>query len=169
MGFTKHFYIIFGTNLLTEGPVQIAVFFAYFSVSQKKNIKRNETFGSVISGTNVIQRTWSGRQERSEEATRQEGAPRGARRVPTLMGPTELHRRNSFTYIYSYTLKTSGGATKPCFQRRNLLYPWDPILGPFLALRRRGNRSRRASTSTPWPLRWCVSSLPQTFRSIVIS
>ena len=40
IGFTKHFYIIFGTNLLTEGPVQIAIFFAYFSVSQKRNIKR---------------------------------------------------------------------------------------------------------------------------------
>ena len=41
MGFIIHFYIIFGTNLLTESPVQIAVFFAYFSVSQKNNIKRN--------------------------------------------------------------------------------------------------------------------------------
>ena len=26
MGFTKHFYIIFGTNLLTRGPAQIVVF-----------------------------------------------------------------------------------------------------------------------------------------------
>ena len=26
MGFIMHFYIIFGTNLLTKGPVQIAVF-----------------------------------------------------------------------------------------------------------------------------------------------
>ena len=41
MGFTMHFYIIFGTNLLTKGPVQIVVFFAYFSVSPKRNIKRN--------------------------------------------------------------------------------------------------------------------------------
>ena len=41
MGFIIHFYIIFGTNLLTEGPVQIVVFFAYFSVSLKRNIKRN--------------------------------------------------------------------------------------------------------------------------------
>ena len=40
-GFTKHFYIIFGTNLLTEGPAQIAVFFAYFSVPKKRNIKRS--------------------------------------------------------------------------------------------------------------------------------
>ena len=39
MGFILHFYIIFGTNLLTGGPTQIIVFFAYFSVSQKKNIK----------------------------------------------------------------------------------------------------------------------------------
>ena len=41
MGYTLHFYIIFGTNLLTEGPTQIAVFFAYFRVSSKRNIKRS--------------------------------------------------------------------------------------------------------------------------------
>ena len=41
MGFTLHFYIIFGTNLLTGGPTHIAVFFVYFSVSQKRNIKRS--------------------------------------------------------------------------------------------------------------------------------
>ena len=37
--------------------------------------KRNETFGRVIFGTNVIQRTWSGREETIKEATRQGGAP----------------------------------------------------------------------------------------------
>ena len=37
--------------------------------------KRNETFGSVIFGTNVIQRTWSASQEAAEAATRMEGAP----------------------------------------------------------------------------------------------
>ena len=37
MGFTKHFYIIFGTNLLTEGPVQIAVFLP-MSVFRRKGI-----------------------------------------------------------------------------------------------------------------------------------
>ena len=70
MGFTLHIYIIFGTNLLTRGQARIAVFFAYFSVSKKRNIKQNETFGSVIFGMNVIQRTWSGRQATNEEATR---------------------------------------------------------------------------------------------------
>ena len=70
MGFIMHFYIIFGTNLLTKGPVQIAIFFAYFSVSQKRNIKWNEIFGRVIFGTNAIQETWSGRQGSNEAATR---------------------------------------------------------------------------------------------------
>ena len=69
-----HFYIIFGTNLLTKGPVQIAVFFAYFSVSQKRNIKLNPngtkpSRGSFF-GTNAIHETWSGRQGSNEAATR---------------------------------------------------------------------------------------------------
>ena len=36
------------------------------------------------------------------------GRAQGGRRAPTLMGPTELHRRTSFAYIYSYTLKHQG-------------------------------------------------------------
>ena len=80
MGFIMHFYIIFGTNLLTKGPVQIAVFCLFQCFAEKEyqtESKRNETFGRVIFGTNAIQETWSGHQERNEEATRQEGAPRG--------------------------------------------------------------------------------------------
>ena len=37
--------------------------------------KRNETFGSVIFGTNVIRRTWSASQEAAEAATRVGCAP----------------------------------------------------------------------------------------------
>ena len=37
MGFIIHFYIIFGTNLLTKGPVQIAVFLP-ISVFRRKGI-----------------------------------------------------------------------------------------------------------------------------------
>ena len=40
-GFIIHFYITFGTNLLTGGLAQNCCFFAYFRVSQKKNIKRS--------------------------------------------------------------------------------------------------------------------------------
>ena len=39
MGFILYIFIIFGTNLLTGGPAHIAVFFAYFSISKKRNIK----------------------------------------------------------------------------------------------------------------------------------
>ena len=79
MGFIIHFYIIFGTNLLTGGPAQIAVFFCLFRCFEGKEYqmesKRNETFGNVIFRTNVIQRTWSGRQAINKEAMRQGGAP----------------------------------------------------------------------------------------------
>ena len=60
MGFIMHFYIIFGTNLLTKGPVQIAVFFAYFSVSQKRNIKRSPN-GMKHSGELLLEQTQSRR------------------------------------------------------------------------------------------------------------
>ena len=74
MGFTLHFYIIFGTNLLTGGPARIAVFICLFQYFEEKEYqmesKRNETFGSVIFGMNVIQRTWSASQEAIEAARR---------------------------------------------------------------------------------------------------
>ena len=127
MGFTKHFYIIFGTNLLTKGPVQIVVFFAYFSVSQKRYIKRNPN-GIKPSRGSFLEQTQSRRLGVDvKEATRR---PRGRAACPggpgtphTFVGPSWLHRPTSFAYIYSYTLKSSGRATKHLFHRRNLLYP----------------------------------------------
>ena len=47
--------------------------------------KRNETFGSVIFGMNVTQRTWIASQEAVEAATRVEGAPRVGRCAPYLV------------------------------------------------------------------------------------
>ena len=47
MGFIMHFYIIFGTNLLTEGPVQIVVFLPIQCSAEKEyqtESKWNETF-----------------------------------------------------------------------------------------------------------------------------
>ena len=78
MGFTLHFYIIFGTNLLTGGPARIAVFCLFQCFEEKEyktESKWNETFGRVIFGTNAIQETWSGRQEAAEVATRVRGTP----------------------------------------------------------------------------------------------
>ena len=99
MGFIIHFYIIFGTNLLTGGPAQIAVFCLFQCFAEKEyqtESKRNETFGNVIFGTNMIQRTWSGRQATNEEATRQ-----GARPPPSWAprGSTDLVLPPIYTYV----------------------------------------------------------------------
>ena len=56
MGFVLHIYIIFGTNLLTEGPAHIAVFFAYFSISKQRNIKRSPN-GMKSSGAIFLEQT----------------------------------------------------------------------------------------------------------------
>ena len=73
MGFILHIYIIFGTNLLTVVPAHNAVFclFQYFEEKEyQTESKRNETFGSMIFGTNVIRRAWSASQEAPEGPTR---------------------------------------------------------------------------------------------------
>ena len=47
MGFIKHFYIIFGTNLLTQSPVLVPVFPLFHCFEEKEyqtESKRNETF-----------------------------------------------------------------------------------------------------------------------------
>ena len=66
------------------------LFFCLFQCFAEKEYqtesKRNETFGRVIFGTNVIQRTWSRRQEINEEATKQEARPHP--RGPLVAPPT---------------------------------------------------------------------------------
>ena len=73
MGFILLIYIIFGINLLTGGPARIAVFFLFQYFEEKEyqtESKRNENFGNVIFGMNVIQRTWSASQEAAKAAMR---------------------------------------------------------------------------------------------------
>ena len=89
MGLFLQFYIIFGTNLLTGGPTQIALlclFQCFVEKEYQTESKWNETFGSVIFGTNVIQGIWSGRQETIKEATKQ-GVRLPPRRPPPLWAP----------------------------------------------------------------------------------
>ena len=126
MGFTLHFYIIFWTNLLTGGLVKIDVFCLFQCFAQKEyqtESKRNETFGRVIFGTNVIQRTWSGRQETYEEATRQ-----GARLPP---GRALLPRGRLVVSL------TSTPSLLVCFRskkdhRKGFILFWTPFGIPFL-------------------------------------
>ena len=133
------------------------LFFFLFQCFEEKEYqtesKRDETSGSDLFRTNANLETWSGHQETTEAATRVPGAPPTGGHAPTLVGPSSVHRPTSYSYIYPCTPKTSEATTKNYFHRRNLLYLRNPILEPSSALRRRGNRSWRASTSTPWPLR----------------
>src|SRR4051812_42098829 len=84
LGFIFHFYIIFGTNLLTGGPAQNCCFFCLFQYFEETEYqtesKRNETFGNVIFSPNVIQETWTLLQEVSGEVTRVE--PPGCAPLP---------------------------------------------------------------------------------------
>ena len=104
------FYIIFGTNLLTGGRVPVSVFLP-ISVFSRKGI------------SNGIQTEWNLREDlfwnkcnpgdlertsRKEQGGHEVGRhAQGGRRAPTLVAPSYLHRRTSFAYLYSYTLKTS--------------------------------------------------------------
>ena len=81
------FYMIFGTNLLTQSPVPVSVFplFQFFAEKEHQTeSKRNETFRKVIFGKKAIQETWSARKGINEEATRQGGVP------SILVGPSWL-------------------------------------------------------------------------------
>ena len=148
LGFIIHFYIIFGTSLLTGGPAQNGCFLPISEFRRKRISNRMKP-----SGTWFLERTWSRRLgPYVREASRKQRG-RGRAYTPgtpsTLVGPMLLHRRTSSSYIYLRTLKTSRSTTKHNFHRRNLMYPRDPILEPSSALCRRGDRPWRASTSTP--------------------
>ena len=108
LGFIMHFYIIFGTNLLTGGPTQNCCFFAYFRVSKKRNIKRSPN-GMKPSGTWFSHRTWSRRL--GPYVKKQRRRPRGRGAPSTLVAPLLLHRRTPSSYIYLHTPKRS--ETKP--------------------------------------------------------
>ena len=90
MGFIIHFYITFGTNLLTEAQ-PILLFSCLFQCFEEKEYqtesKRNETFGKVIFGTEAIQGTWSACKGSFEEATTQGGAPTPLGTPSTLVAP----------------------------------------------------------------------------------
>ena len=172
MGFILHIYIIFGTNLLTGGPARIAVFLP-ISVFRRKGI------------SNRVQTEWNLRERdfwNEHDPEDLECKPRSSRGGHEIGGRPPPCRARSLSrgplgrppmyffllYIPTYP-KNIRGTMKHNFHHRNLLYPRDPILEPSPALCRRGNRPRRASTSTSLPLRWVVSSLPRTYGSIVIS
>ena len=102
MGFIFHFYIIFGTNLLTVGPTQNCCFLP-FSV-----FRRNRISNGVQTDWNLRDRDFLTERDpgdldptpRSFRGGHEGGgrAPLGT--PPYLVGPSELHRRTPSSYIY---------------------------------------------------------------------
>ena len=113
LGFIIHFYIIFGTNLLTGGPAQNCCFFAYFRVSKKRNIKRSPNRMEPL-GTSFSQRTRPGRlppyvKKEKRRSRGWGGAPPRARPLPH--GPLVAEPMYSFLlYIPTYPQTTRYGA-----------------------------------------------------------
>ena len=123
MGFTMHFYIIFGTNLLTQSPVLVSIFPLFQCFVEKEyqtESKQNETFRKVIFGKKAIQETWDAHQGTNEEATRQGGVPTPWARPPPSWAP----RGSPDVFllpIYIHTLKPSGNRIDREFRRRKPL------------------------------------------------
>ena len=92
MGFILHIYIIFGTNLLTGGPAYIGVFFAYFSISKKRNIKQSPN-GMKPLGVWFLERTWS--RGLGVQVKKQPRRPRDRRAPPVGLAPVSWAPRAS--------------------------------------------------------------------------
>ena len=126
MGFIIHFYIIFGTNLLTGGPTQFP-FFCLFQCFEEKEYqmesKRNETFGRVIFGTEATQETWKRCQGSFEEATRQGGVP-----YP-LGAPSTLA---ATSWLFWLALQVSWVSFGPRKIIMKFYSVWTPFSIPFL-------------------------------------
>ena len=88
------FYIIFGTNLLTEGPMPVSVFSPILEFHRKgipngvqteRNL-RDDLYWTESKPEDLKMK--SGTQRGSHEVG---GRAQGGRRTPTLMDPTRLH------------------------------------------------------------------------------
>ena len=91
-----HFYIIFGTNLLTQSLVPVPVF-SLVSVFRIKGISNGmKPSGEVIFGRKATRETWSPRQGSNDGGTRQGACPppgRALHRRGPLVAPlTDFYR-----------------------------------------------------------------------------
>ena len=102
MGFIIHFYITFGTNLLTGGPAQICCFmpisvFRGKGISDGVKTERNQLEKLILEGNQP-----NGLEVHARGVP---GCPRGWGRAPCLVSTPEVHRHTPCTHIYLRTLK----------------------------------------------------------------
>ena len=102
MGFIIHFYIIFGTNLLTGGAAQNCCFLP-ISVFRRKGISNGvETERNQLEKLFLEGKLPDGL---GPHARSQGRCSRGWGRPPCLVGPLKLHRCTSSTHIYLRIVK----------------------------------------------------------------
>src|SRR6187399_1647227 len=104
MGFVIHFYIIFGTNLLTQRPSPDCCFFCLFQGFAEKEYqtetKQNETFARDIFGGNHARETSGPSQGARGQPSRVGARPPASRLAHTAPVPSfflyiPTYRRNS--------------------------------------------------------------------------
>ena len=95
----------FWAQPINQRPSPNCYFFAYFSVSQKSNIKWSPN-GIKPSWVWFLEQTWSRglgvdvKKEARRPRGREARLPPGC--APTLVGPSQLHRPTSSSYIYIF-------------------------------------------------------------------
>ena len=152
MDFVIHFYIIFGTNLLTGGPAQIAVFLP-ISEFHRKTISNG-----VQTEWNLRERDFRNKRdpEDLESTSRNQPGEHEAGGAPTPPGRA-LHPRGAhfapLAYFFLLYIPTYPQTNRGIHE--NLIPPPQPSvpvrshLGAFSGVLPEGHWSRRASTSTP--------------------
>ena len=118
LGFIIHFYIIFGTNLLTGGLAQNCCFLPILGFHRKRISNGVQTEWNLRE-RDLLERTWSrGLGPYVKQSTRK-ARGRGALLPPTpgapsiLVGPLLLHRHTPSSYIYLRTPKLPDTEPKP--------------------------------------------------------
>ena len=122
-GFIIHFYITFGTNLLTGGPAHIVVLLPV-SVFRRKGISNGVQTEWNLQQCDFLEEYHPGDVEFKSEDTRglhKIGGRPPVGRAPCLVGPSSTPRPTSFAYISLRTLKTSNIKIDREFRRRKPL------------------------------------------------
>ena len=118
------------------------LFFCLFKCFAEKECqtesKRNETFGSMIFGTNMIQRTWSGHQAINVAATRQGSPPTPPGHALHPCGPLVAPPTYFFLLYISTYPPNIQEHHKTLFPPPQPSVPKKSHLWPFPELRRRG-------------------------------
>ena len=165
MGFTMHFNIIFGTNLLTQSPVPVSVFSLFLSFTKKEyqtesNWRANFWWFFMYQKKPTEHRRWTGRVPSRPWGWRARPLSHGRLGDPPDVKPTPKIPTNTETP----RKKPRSGVPPP-----QASVTTKNQSGPCSGTLPEGDSITEASTYTLLPLRWSMGNLPQTYGSIARS